>query len=152
MFVLDYSAAQQLTRYNCPWLIKESHQDPNFTFDDYWTKKAVVWLCQKVKKPILRLSSSDYVNNSLENLVKQIGGDNCGLVNLKVFDSIKNLITGWPGGGKPENYSYDTYYQATATVSKKVLIFSPHPDDDVICMGGTILKLVKQGHEVHVAY
>eukprot|EP00825_Cyclidium_porcatum_P034089 TRINITY_DN3595_c0_g3_i3.p1 TRINITY_DN3595_c0_g3~~TRINITY_DN3595_c0_g3_i3.p1 ORF type:complete len:559 (-),score=102.52 TRINITY_DN3595_c0_g3_i3:73-1749(-) len=152
LFVLDYPAAQKLTRYNAPWLIKECRQDPNFKFDEYWTKKAVVWLCQKVNKPILRLTQEDYCKNSLELLLKQQGDGNCGIVNLKVFDSIKKIITGWPAGGKPDNQQYDSYYVNKSISPKQVLIFSPHPDDDVICMGGTMLKLTNQGHKVHVAY
>lgn len=74
------------------------------------------------------------------------------MVNLKVFDAIKNLITGWPAGGKPKSNDVNIYYKSKATESKKILIFSPHPDDDVISMGGTMLKLVNQGHDVHVAY
>ena len=140
-FVLDNSSASNLTRVKSPWKVGSCN----------WTKelkaKAVVWLCQKTKKSILNLTESDYNENNLsELLIYQSPYD----INLEVFNKVSRTITGWPGG-KPN--ADDKYRPERAEPSKKrVLIFSPHPDDDVISMGGTFARLVNQGHEVHVAY
>ena len=140
-FVLDQNSACELTRIKTPWKVGSCN----------WSKelkaKAVVWLCQKTNKSILNLTESDYNENSLsELLMYQSPYD----INLETFNKISRTITGWPGG-KPN--SDDTYRPERAIPSKKrVIIFSPHPDDDVISMGGTFLRLVSQGHEVHVAY
>mmetsp|Transcript_1960 Transcript_1960/g.1825 ORF Transcript_1960/g.1825 Transcript_1960/m.1825 type:complete len:174 (-) Transcript_1960:294-815(-) len=111
--------------------------------------KAVVWLSQTVKKPILRLVDEDYDKNGLAGLLRQEG--EAYQINIKVFSHMRDTITGWPAGGKPTNMEVP-YKQAHSTNPKKIVIFSPHPDDDVICMGGTMAKLVKQGHEVHTCY
>lgn len=140
-FVLDKTSASELTRIKTPWKVGSCN----------WTKelkaKAVVWLCQKTNKSLLNLTESDYNENNLsELLMYQSPYD----INLEIFNKISRTITGWPGG-KPS--SDDTYRPERAVPSKKrVLIFSPHPDDDVISMGGTFARLVSQGHEVHVAY
>lgn len=140
-FVLDNSSASDLTRIKSPWKVGFCN----------WTKelkaKAVVWLCQKTKKSLLNLTESDYNENNLsELLIYQSPYD----INLEVFNKVSRTITGWPGG-KPN--TDDKYRPERAEPSKKrVLIFSPHPDDDVISMGGTFARLVNQGHEVHVAY
>ena len=140
-FVLDQNSASELTRIKTPWKVGSCN----------WSKelkaKAVVWLCQKTNKSILNLTESDYNENSLsELLMYQSPYD----INLEIFNKISRTITGWPGG-KPN--SNDTYRPERAIPSKKrVIIFSPHPDDDVISMGGTFARLVSQGHEVHVAY
>ena len=140
-FVLDNSSASNLIRVKSPWKVGSCN----------WTKvlkaKAVVWLCQKTKKSILNLTESDYNENNLsELLIYQSPYD----INLEVFNKVSRTITGWPGG-KPN--ADDKYRPERAEPSKKrVLIFSPHPDDDVISMGGTFARLVNQGHEVHVAY
>ena len=140
-FVLDNSSAFDLTRVKSPWKVGSCN----------WTKelkaKAVVWLCQKTKKSILNLTESDYNENNLsELLIYQSPYD----INLEVFNKVSRTITGWPGG-KPN--ADDKYRPERAEPSKKrVLIFSPHPDDDVISMGGTFARLVNQGHEVQVAY
>jgi len=140
-FVLDNSSASNLTRIKSPWKVGSCN----------WTKelkaKAVVWLCQKTKKSILNLTESDYNENNLsELLIYQSPYD----INLEVFNKVSRTITGWPGG-KPN--ADDKYRPERAEPSKKrVLIFSPHPDDDVISMGGTFARLVNQGHEVQVAY
>jgi len=140
-FVLDNSSASNLTRIKSPWKVGSCN----------WTKelkaKAVVWLCQKTKKSLLNLTESDYNENNLsELLIYQSPYD----INLEVFNKVSRTITGWPGG-KPN--ADDKYRPERAEPSKKrVLIFSPHPDDDVISMGGTFARLVNQGHEVHVAY
>ena len=140
-FVLDNTSASDLTRIKTPWKVGSCN----------WTKelkaKALVWLCQKTKKSILNLTESDYNENNLsELLIYQSPYD----INIEVFNKIDRTITGWPGG-KPN--ADDSYRPERAKPSKKrILIFSPHPDDDVISMGGTFSRLVNQGHEVHVAY
>ena len=117
-----------------------------------WTpkfiRKAVIWLCQKVNKPILKLSLQDYLENSLGELVELFGPYD--KINIDVFNDLQHTITGWPGG-KP-NADDTTRPVCSSPFPKTVLIFSPHPDDDVISMGGTFIRLAHQGHNVHVAY
>lgn len=140
--VVDQWAAAELTRIKSPWLVGMC------TWDDSLIRRAVVWLSLKTKKPILKLTDEDYKDGSLSDLLVQAG--NAYSLNLKVFNVIQHTITGWPGG-KPN--SNDTQRPERAVPAhKRVLIFSPHPDDDVISMGGTLLRLVDQGHDVHVAY
>ena len=141
-FFLDESAAEQLTRVTAPWLVGPCD----------WTRKyirkAVVWLCQRVHKPILKLTEKDYLENSLGELLEKYGPFD--KINIDVFNDIQHTITGWPGG-KP-NADDSTRPVASKPFPKTVLIFSPHPDDDVISMGGTFIRLATQGHNVHVAY
>lgn len=111
-------------------------------------RKTVIELCRKTNKPILKLTYDDYVNNGLKHLFKQYGSYD--EINVLVFDELQHTITGWPGGNKDKDDSQRPV--SALPYPKKVLVFSPHPDDDVISMGGTIKKLAKQGHEVHVAY
>lgn len=141
-FIIDTAAAQELTRVNQPWLVE------NIDWDDMLIRKAVVQLCQKLEKPILKLTDTDYLENGLSDLVNQQG--NAYNINIKVFNEIQHTITGWPGG-KP-NADDSTRPERKSPYPKKVLIFSPHPDDDIISMGGTFIRLVDQGHDVHVAY
>ena len=141
-FVLDDAAASELTRVKTPWLVG--------TCD--WTKeltaKAVFWLCQKVNKTILSLTDKDYNDNGMSDLLALQGS--AYNLNIEMFNKLQHTITGWPGG-KPG--ADDTNRPERATPEKKrVIIFSPHPDDDVISMGGTFDRLVEQGHEVHIAY
>ena len=111
-------------------------------------RKAVVWLCQRVGKPILKLTEKDYLENSLGELLETYGAFD--KVNIDIFNDLQHTITGWPGG-KPG--AGDSRRPVSAEpYTKTVLIFSPHPDDDVISMGGTFIRLVSQGHDVHVAY
>ena len=141
MFV-DRNAASGLTREVAPWLLGPCEWTPKFR------RKAVVWLCQKVGKPILKLTHDDYLRNSLSELV-----DACGpysKINIEVFNALQHTITGWPGGKPGADDS--TRPVPSSPYPKKVAIFSPHPDDDVISMGGTFIRLVHQGHDVHVAY
>lgn len=139
---VDKVAAEQLTIEDCPWLIGPCNWTPKFC------RKAVVWLCQKVGKPILKLTLQDYLENSLGELIEKYGSFD--KVNINVFNDLQHTITGWPGGKPGCN---DTTRPVSSTPwPKKVLIFSPHPDDDVISMGGTFIRLVHQGHNVHVAY
>ena len=112
-------------------------------------RRQVIALCEKVGKPLLKLSTKDYVDNGLGYLVEQFDGQ-AGLVNIEVFNELQHTITGWPGG-KPD--VDDTTRPERATpYPKRVVVFSPHPDDDVISMGGTIRRLMQQHHDVHVAY
>ncbi len=113
------------------------------------TTAAVVWLCQKVNKPILKLTHQDYLENSLGELLDKFGSYSA--INIKVFNDLQHTISGWPGG-KPGAIDDNTRPVQSTPFPKKVLIFSPHPDDDVISMGGTFIRLVHQGHDVHVAY
>lgn len=141
-FIIDESAAEELTRANMPWLVSKVE------WDDKLIRKAVIWLCQKVKKPILKVENKDYTDNGMSDLIKTFGSAN--KVNIRVFNDLQHTITGWPGG-KP-NADDSTRPERATPYPKRVLIFSPHPDDDVISMGGTFARLVEQGHEVHVAY
>ncbi len=140
--VIDKDAAQFLTRVETPWLVGPCDWQPKFV------RRAVVWLCGVVKKPILKLTYQDYIENSLGELLDQ--GRAYDQINIDVFNDLQHTITGWPGG-KP-NADDSTRPVPSTPWPKKVLIFSPHPDDDVISMGGTFIRLVQQGHNVHVAY
>ena len=140
--VIDEGAASQLTRVQTPWLVGSCQWTPKFT------RKAVVWLCGVVNKPILKLTHKDYIENSLGELLEQ--GRTYDQINIDVFNDLQHTITGWPGG-KP-NADDSTRPVKSTPFPKNVLIFSPHPDDDVISMGGTFIRLVEQGHNVHVAY
>ena len=140
--VIDETAAEKLTREQTPWLVGPCEWTPKFV------RKAVVWLCGIVNKPILKLTYKDYIENSLGQLLESCG--TYDKVNIRVFNDLQHTITGWPGG-KP-NADDSTRPAPSMPYPKRVLIFSPHPDDDVISMGGTFIRLVEQGHDVHVAY
>lgn len=140
---LDEDAASQLTRVNTPWLVGSCNWTNRFI------RKAVLWLCQKVNKPILKLSYQDYIDNYLGQMIDETGMT-YDKINIKVFNDLQHTISGWPGG-KP-NCDDSTRPARSFPFPKRVLIFSPHPDDDVISMGGTFLRLCEQGHDVHVAY
>lgn len=139
---IDEAAAEKLTRYNQPWLVKSCD------WDDQLIKKAVVWLCDQVDKPILKLTESDYSEHGLSELITDKGP--AYLLNIHVFNMLQHTITGWPGG-KP-NADDTQRPERKAPAKKRVIIFSPHPDDDVISMGATFMRLIDQGHDVHVAY
>ena len=139
---LDLSAAMNLTRIQRPWLVTSCE------WNDKLIRSAIVWLCQLTGKPILKLTNKDYNENGLSELLALYGS--AYNVNIKIFNDLQHTITGWPGG-KPN--ADDTYRPERAKpYPKRVIIFSPHPDDDVISMGGTLRRLVEQKHEVHVAY
>lgn len=139
---VDLAAASELTRISWPWLVT------NCEWNSKLIRRAIVWLCGVVNKPILKLTNKDYNDNGLSELITLYGS--AYNVNIKIFNDLQHTITGWPGG-KPD--ADDTYRPERAKpYPKKVIIFSPHPDDDVISMGGTFQRLVNQGHEVHVAY
>jgi glucosamine-6-phosphate deaminase len=141
-FILDEEAASGLTRFDTPWLVKDC------TWTDQLKKKAVIWLATTLKKPILKLTEDDYNNHGMAQLALVQGP--VYNINIDIFSKLQHTITGWPGGRpgaddsqRPERANPD---------KKRVMIFSPHPDDDVISMGGTFIRLVDQGHNVHVAY
>ncbi|MCL5129167.1 glucosamine-6-phosphate deaminase [Algibacter sp. L4_22] len=141
-FVLDQGASAELTRVKTPWLVATCQ----------WTEelelKAVVWLSQLVDKPFLKLTDKDYNDNGMSDLIVEEGS--AYDLNIKMFNKMQKTITGWPGG-KPNADDSNRPERATPE-RKRIIIFSPHPDDDVISMGGTFDRLVQQGHDVHVAY
>lgn len=141
-FVLDQAAASELTRNKTPWIVGEC----------IWTKelksKAIVWLCQKTNQSILKLTDRDYNNNGMSDLLAS--GSSSYDLNINMFNVLQHTITGWPGG-KPNTDDSNRPERANPA-KKRVILFSPHPDDDVISMGGTFSKLIKQGHDVHVVY
>lgn len=140
--ITDLSAAARLTRIQHPWLVASCQ------WTDKLVRSALVWLCQKTGKPILKLTNKDYNENGLSELLTRYGS--AYNANIRIFNDLQHTITGWPGG-KP--HADDTYRPERAKpFPKRVIVFSPHPDDDVISMGGTLRRLVQQGHEVHVAY
>ncbi len=140
--ILDNAASAELTRIKTPWLAGP------IKWNNFLIKKAVIWLSLNLEKPILKLTEEDYREYGMNDILVEIG--TAYNVNIRVFNQIQHTITGWPGG-KPN--ADDTYRPERKTpFPKKALIFSPHPDDDVISMGGTFIRLVDQGHKVHVAY
>lgn len=139
---IDLPAASHLTRIQRPWLVTSCE------WTDKLIRSAIVWLCLQTKKPILKLTNKDYNENGLSELLALYGS--AYNVNIKIFNDLQHTITGWPGG-KPN--ADDTYRPERAKpFPKRIVVFSPHPDDDVISMGGTIRRLVQQGHDVHVCY
>ncbi|MFL9831632.1 glucosamine-6-phosphate deaminase [Flavobacterium sp. ARAG 55.4] len=141
-FVLDTEASSELTRVKTPWLVKSC------LWTDELKLKAVVWLSGLTNKPILKLTDKDYNDNGMSGLLAEEG--TAYHLNIKMFNTLQHTITGWPGG-KPN--ADDTYRpERSEPAKKRIIIFSPHPDDDVISMGGTFDRLVEQGHEVHIAY
>lgn len=140
--VVDAEAAEELTRVKAPWLVGTCDWSPKFI------RKAVIWLAMKTQKPILKLTYKDYIDNSLGQLLEEQGPFDA--INIKVFNDLQHTISGWPGG-KP-NADDSTRPERATPYPKRVVIFSPHPDDDVISMGGTFMRLTDQGHDVHVAY
>ena len=141
-FVLDTEASSELTRVKTPWLVK------SVVWDEELKLKAVAWLSELTKKPFLKLTDKDYNDNGMSSVLSEEG--TAYHLNIKMFNKMQQTITGWPGG-KPN--ADDTYRPERATPERKrIIIFSPHPDDDVISMGGTFDRLVEQGHDVHIAY
>ena len=141
-FILDEAAASGLTRIKTPWLVDACD------WDDALIKKAVIWLSSKLEKPILKLTNRDYAEYGMGDIITEFG--NAYNININVFNKLQHTITGWPGG-KP-NADDSNRPERAEPAQKRVIIFSPHPDDDVISMGGTFIRLVDQKHEVHVAY
>ena len=141
-FVLDDGASSELTRIKTPWLVK------NCIWTDDLTIKAVVWLSELLNKSVLKITDKNYNNNGMSSLLVEQGS--AYNLNIKMFNKLQHTITGWPGG-KP-NADDTNRPERNTPAKKRVIIFSPHPDDDVISMGGTFDRLVEQGHEVHIAY
>lgn len=141
--VVDEGASQELTRVKTPWLVGTC------LWPERFIRTAVLWLCRKVDKPILKLTYQDYIDNRLGQLLEATG-QIYDMINIQVFNDLQHTISGWPGG-KP-NADDSTRPERATPYPKRVLIFSPHPDDDVISMGGTFIRLIAQGHDVHVAY
>ena len=145
VFYLDSAASQALSRVRTPWAYGP------IDWDDVWIRKATILLARHTKKPLLKLTDGDYNEEELQDLLAKHGP--AYNINLSVFRHLQNTITGWPGG-KPAHAKKpgDRPQTHEQIFPKRVLIFSPHPDDDVISMGGTLIRLAEQGHEVHVAY
>ena len=142
VFHLDEASAQELTRFKSPWLTGE------IEWSEKLIRKAVTSMAMELKKPLLMLTRDDYFSHGLADLLEKHGP--VSEVNLRVFNGLRDTITGWPGG-KP-NEDVPRHPERRYPEKKRVIIFSPHPDDDIISMGGTFMRLVQQGHEVHVAY
>lgn len=141
-FMLEASASSELSRVQHPWTFAP------VDWNHATTKKAVIWLARKLEKAILKLTDRDYLDHGMGVLILE--HDSAYNINIRIFKQLQRTITGWPGG-KPG--AADTYRPEKAQPNpKRILIFSPHPDDDVISMGGTFQRLVDQGHEVHTAY
>jgi glucosamine-6-phosphate deaminase len=141
-FILDEAAAADLTRFKSPWLTGDCEWTPKMI------RKAVVNMALKVNKPLLSLTNIDYRDNGLSDLLVEVG--DAYELNLQVYYMLRDSITGWPGG-KPDLH-LPNHPERTKPYPKRCVIFSPHPDDDIISMGGTFQRLHDQGHDVHVAY
>ncbi|EFA84875.1 glucosamine-6-phosphate isomerase [Heterostelium album PN500] len=169
--VVDDAAAGELTRQKCPWVIHGTNAPVQIKWTPLLARKACIWLSLKLNKPILKLEEDEYSDNNLASLLKAYGP--CPNLNLKVFRYLQSTISGWPGGRpiqsppkspggagiglgplpiQVQNDNWDTQSVTPMPIPKRVIVFSPHPDDDVISMGGTFIKLCDQGHQVHVAY
>ena len=140
--VLDKESSCELTRFKTPWIVQTCD------WTDSLKKRAIVWLSESSGKSILKLTDEDYNKNGLSDLLAQEGS--AYDLNIKMFNHFQNTISGWPGGNPGADDS--TRPERKSPNSKRIIIFSPHPDDDVVSMGGTFDRLVSQGHEVHVAY
>lgn len=141
-FIVDEMAASELTRLKSPWLTGDCEWTPKMI------RKAVVNMALKLQKPILSLTNTDYNEYGLSDLLVERG--DAYEINLEVYYMLRDTITGWPGG-KP-NAQLPAHPERSSPYPKRVIIFSPHPDDDIISMGGTFQRLQEQGHDVHVAY
>jgi len=143
--ILDEAASERLTRARSPWLFGD------VTWDDATIRKAVIWLAQHLQKAILKLTEEDYNEEGLQDLLANHGP--AYDINLRIFRALQGTLTGWPAG-KPKKSKLpgDRDQPGDEIYPKRILIFSPHPDDDVISMGGTLIRLADQGHQVHVAY
>jgi len=142
LFVIDEAAASELTRMKTPWLVD------SVIWDNRMVKKALTYLSLALDKPILKLTDRDYNDNGMSDLLAQYG--QAYDINIDIFNQLQHTITGWPGG-KP-NADDTNRPERAEPAQKRCLIFSPHPDDDIISMGGTFQRLVDQGHDVHIGY
>jgi glucosamine-6-phosphate deaminase len=150
-FVLDIAAATELTRFKTPWLLG-GVEEFGLAWDTALTRKAVIWLALALNKPILKLTDEDYNEHGLQELLATRG--EAYDINIEVFRTLQKTITGWPAGKPPppEISIAESSRTSFDVFPKRVVVFSPHPDDDVISMGGTFIRLCEQGHDVHVAY
>jgi glucosamine-6-phosphate deaminase len=142
-YVLEESASTELNRVKNPWMFV-----PVDWANEATIKKAVIWLARKLDKAVLKLTDRDYMDNGMSDLI--LDQDSAYNINIRVFKMLQRTITGWPGGKPKVDDAHRPERKDPAY--KRVLIFSPHPDDDVISMGGTFQRLVDQGHNVHTAY
>jgi glucosamine-6-phosphate deaminase len=164
--VIDEAAASELTRIKCPWTCTGNAPAP-IKWTPVLARKAVIWLSQRLNKPILKLQAEDYDDNHLSGVLSAYGP--APNLNLRVFRHLQSTITGWPGGrpnvttqtsdahtnlDQSSDAITDPWITAPTLLPppKRIVVFSPHPDDDVISMGGTLIRLCDQGHTVHVAY
>ncbi len=144
-FFLDEAAAASLTRFRAPWLIGP------VDWDESLIRRAVIWLSNKMSRSILKLTDADYNEEGLQDLLAEYGS--AYEINLKVFRWLQSTISGWPAGKPSEKrHPGDLRRSHDDIFPKRIVVFSPHPDDDVISMGGTLSRLADQGHDVHVAY
>jgi glucosamine-6-phosphate deaminase len=127
-FLLDDAASEKLTCVATTWKLRNVH------WTDPLVKRAVLWLCEETGKSLLKLHDDDYRDHGLHQLLREQGP--AERISHRVFRWLMDTIEYHPAGRE----------------KKRVLCFSPHPDDDVISMGGTLIRLVEDGHEVHVAY
>src|SRR5581483_6986526 len=154
-FVLDQVAASLLTRYRTPWLIGPL-EDQGLAWDERMTRRAIIWLSQQRRKAVLKLTDDDYNESGLQDLLRVHGS--AYEANLVGFYQMQHTITGWPGGRDPRRQRpgdappRPLRAPSASVFPKRILVLSPHPDDDVISMGGTLCRLADHGHEVHVAY
>jgi len=139
---LDKGASNALTRIRLPWLVGRAEWTPAET------RRAVLWLALKEKKPVLKLRDNEYNEHGMAELLTRYG--NAYHLNIEVFNRQQQTITGWPGG-KP-NADDTSRPERAAPFPKTVLVLAPEPQDDVLGMGGTIERLVSQGHDVHICY
>lgn len=155
LFVLDHAAAGALTRFRTPWLLGPL-EDQGLAWDERMTRRAILWLSRRCKKVILKLTDDDYNEAGLQDLLRVHGS--AYEANRVGFYQLQHTITGWPGGRDPRRTqpgdapARPLRAASAGVFPKRVLILSPHPDDDVISMGGTLCRLVEHGHEVHIAY
>ncbi len=154
-FILDPAAASALTRHRTPWRLGPL-EDQGLAWDRRMTRRAILWLSRQHQRAILKLTDDDYNDAGLQDLLRVYGS--AYEANLEGFYQLQHTITGWPGGRDPQRMRpgdapvRPLRGRAAEVFPKRVLVLSPHPDDDVIGMGGTLCRLVDQGHEVHVAY
>jgi glucosamine-6-phosphate deaminase len=127
-FILDQAAASHLTPVRRPWVFGSVNWTPGLI------RRALIWLSLQVGKALLKLSDDDFREHELYELLREYGPAH--RLGRRVFDEMMGTLCTHPAGPEP----------------KTVLVFSPHPDDDIISMGGTLIRLVEQGHKVHVAY
>ncbi|MEO6002902.1 MAG: glucosamine-6-phosphate deaminase [Opitutus sp.] len=154
-FILDATAAGALTRFRAPWLIGPL-EDQGLAWDERMTRRAILWLSEHKKKAVLKLTDEDYNESGLQDLLRVYGS--AYEANLAGFYQMQHTITGWPGGRDPARTKpgdapvRPLRASSAGEFPKRILVLSPHPDDDVISMGGTLCRLVEHGHEVHIGY